>query len=302
VLQGLNGIPVKHENKIRPLLFAQKAEIVKFAEKNEWHFREDSSNKSDRYQRNLIRNQVIPQLKNINPRLTETVFQGANYRKFYMDFFLQEAESFITGFVQIENELQQISISALPEKYFNPAFFNYWLSGFGFTFQQSLELVNCLKSTESKTFLSQTHQIFKEREKVVLREIKATEIYEAAYIHAPGNALQFGGKSFVCEIISPENVTDFAAKNIAYFDLDKIQFPLQVRTWETGYYFIPFGLGKRKKISDFYKDQQFSSDQKAAQLLIVNAGGEILWVVGYRTDDRFRVSEATKQVLRVAVK
>lgn len=302
ILQGLQGIPVRNEKIIRPLLFAQKAEILQFAEKNQWNFREDSSNSSDKYQRNLIRNQVIPLLKNINPRITETVYQSAQNRKFYTGFFLQEAEDFINRNVTIEGERQAVSIYALPEKYFNPAIFNQWLSNFGFSFQQSIELVACLKSTESKTFLSQTHQVFKERDKVVLQPLENVDPEDSAYIESPENALIFRDQQFEMKVVNATDFGELKDKNQAYFDLEKISFPLSLRSWQQGDYFIPFGFGKRKKLSDFYRDQKFSSTQKSLQTVLVNGNGEILWIVGLRTDDRFKITDRTKQVLRITVK
>lgn len=302
VLQGLQGIPVKNDIIIRPLLFAEKAEILEFAKENNWSFREDSSNKKDKYQRNLVRNQVIPLLKKINPNVTETIYQSAQNRKVINDFFLHEAEVFIQKHVEIKGQKQSVSIYNLPEKYLNPAFFNYWLSPFGFTFQKSNDLVLCINSTESKTFLSATHRIFKERGQVILQRLENTVKEEVAYIISPENALVTADFIFQSTIISIDDVGDLKDKNTAYFDLEKVTFPLAIRSWKTGDFFIPFGLGKRKKISDFYTGQKFSAVQKSEQLLLVNGNGEIMWVVGLRTDDRFKLTDTTMQVLRIDVK
>ncbi|MGZ5303721.1 MAG: tRNA lysidine(34) synthetase TilS, partial [Bacteroidia bacterium] len=302
ILQGLLGIPLSNENIIRPLLFAEKADILDFAKENNWNFREDSSNKEDKYQRNLIRNQVIPLLKNINPNVTETVYQAAQNRKYITDFFLKESERFVAENVIVSGNKQTLSIYTLPEKYLNPAFFNFWLSPFGFNFKQSTDLVSCLSSTESKTFLSKTHKLVKERDNLVLSFLQTADIESNAYIDSPKNALVFRNKNFESAVISPDEIGDLKDKDTAYFDLEKVEFPLALRSWQQGDYFLPFGFGKRKKISDFYTDMKFSSTEKAEQILLQNGNGELMWIVGLRTDDRFKITDTTKQVLRIAVK
>ena len=100
------------------------------------------------------------------------------------------------------------------------------------------------------------------------------------------------------DVIDINNFVPLKDKTIAYFDLEKLKFPLKLRRWQKSDWFIPFGMNGKKKLSDYFSDNKFNIHQKEETWLLCS-DDEIIWIVGERSDNRFKVNELTKKVFKI---
>lgn len=300
VLKGLAGIPVQNGNIIRPMLFAGKNDIREFARENGISFREDSSNSSDKYQRNLIRNQVIPLLEKINPALSETIAEASEARA--------ELANWLTDFVGQKLSAEQraygkaeVSIVSIRKNGLKAIHLYEWLSGYGFHFAEIKKLYQGLESTEALEFHSSTHRLLKERDKLVLMPFAGEKKDGQILVNQGQQECIFGERKLTFTELDKPGKIDFSDSSIAWLDAEKIQWPLILRVWQAGDYFYPAGFGKRKKISDYLTDIKLGKLEKEKQLVLLSGNGDIVWVVGKRVDDRVKVTSETKNSLSIRV-
>ena len=299
VLKGLHGILSKTNQIIRPLLFASKDEILEYATYKEHDHREDKSNADSKYQRNLIRNEVIPLLKQINPDIAETISFAAR-RRFQLEEWIKTFSEGVKKEIVIATKKGiKISIPDLISKNIPPEILFEWIENFGFNFIQVEELYEHLNVTESKLFLASEYRMQKDR-KTISIEKTSNQDFENILIKKGQSSVEAGEFLFSMKMIHKSDIEDFNDPSIAYLDEEKIQFPLLVRKWEHGDSFKPFGLRGRKKISDYLTDLKLTITEKEKQL-VVCSGNDICWVVGHRIDDRFKVCEKTHNVLKIIV-
>ena len=295
-LDQLLGIPLKNEKVIRPMLFATREEITKYAVSRKILWREDSSNETDDYQRNFIRHQIVPRLKEINPSLESTFFNSLE--KMNGAFELMQR-----GLGQLKDSITQIKGNQfLIDKNLllllkNPGFVCYeWLRPFGFEWDRCLQLVASLTSQPGKLFYSSTHEAVIDREFIIVsprNELMGEILIEEGQDKAALGPWTLTIKMTSANIISSEEL-------LGTFDYSRIKFPMIWRKWKKGDAFFPLGLGHRKKVSDFLIDQKVPMTEKST-VTILESGGEVVWVVGHRVDDRFKVTPHTKSVLQMEV-
>jgi len=297
VLKGLHGILPKNNHIIRPLLFASKQEISEYASYKKHDHREDKSNSENKYQRNLIRNEVIPLLRQINPEISETLYRAAA-RRHQIEQWVNVYSKNINNEIVIASQ-SGIEVSVLDLKAHNvlPEIFFGWIERFGFNYTQVEELFLSLYETESKIFTSPGYRMIKDREYVSVEAITMNDIENVIIKKGQSSAI-CGSYNFDINSNQRAVILNLSDPSIAFLDQDKIQFPLLIRKWEHGDSFKPFGLRGRKKISDFLTDLKLDRKKKENQLVICS-GNDICWVVGRRIDDHFKVSERTRNVLKI---
>ena len=295
-LDQLTGIPLKNEKVIRPLLFASRDDISKYAVSKKLSWREDSSNATDDYQRNFIRHHIVPKLKEINPSLETT--------------FINSLAKMRGSFELMQRGLGQLkdSITRMEGKQFlidknllmllqNPVFVCYeWLRPFGFEWDRCQQLVASISSQPGKLFYSSTHQAVIDREFIMVS--LRNELMNEILIEEGQDKAGLGPWILILKSCSGNTV--MAGENKGTFDHSKIKFPMVWRKWRNGDAFFPLGLGHRKKVSDFLIDQKIPMTEKLV-ITVLESGGEVVWVVGHRVDDRFSVTPHTKSVLQVEV-
>jgi tRNA(Ile)-lysidine synthase len=304
-ITGLRGILPKKDYIIRPLLFASREQIDSYVVDNQLLWREDSSNASDDYQRNLLRHQVVPLLKKINPNFDETFARNLERLQAVEADFRRNLNSFKTTVMREENEVVFLKIANI--KYYQSAayFLEELLKDFGFNYFQSKEIYHSLDGLSGKVFHSTTHTLLKDREDLIItaqplpdREgisLNKTILNSQNEIVFEGGILKFS----VIEIADFE--ANFAKNNtILFVDYDKITLPLMLRIWQEGDWFIPLGMKGRKKISDFLIDKKISMNLKKV-IFLLTSQGNVLWVVGHRADDRFKITATTQRVLKVEI-
>jgi len=297
VLKGLHGILPKNNNIIRPLLFASKEEINEYTSYKKYAHREDKSNADSKYQRNLIRNEIIPLLKQINPDITETIYKAAERRYQLENWAGIYSDQVKNAIVKQTQKGLNVSIRDLKTYQIYPQVFFEWVEEFGFNYIQVEELFESINHTESKQFLSKNYRLIKDRESIVVESINGHN-EDNIIIEKGQDAASYGQYNFTINKIRKSEIVDFSNQKVAYMDEEKLQFPLLIRKWEHGDSFKPFGLRGRKKISDFLTDLKLPFIEKENQL-VVCSGDDICWVVGHRIDDRFKISNKTKSVLKI---
>ena len=299
-LRGLTGITRQRGNIIRPLLFAERREILEYAVAHKIAFREDSSNRSKKYLRNKIRLGLLPMVREINPRFT-SIMRGNIYRLTDAQQFIEAGIAKIMEIVLIRGEGIDRIDTTLIDKDFPHQFVIYAIlsTQYGFKGDVVDELYKALISGESgKRFYSKEYIACIDRTDIVIAPIsdddQCTVIVESDSLRSYcGNAVLY------YEHTDIDNVSDYnAPAEVAYLDEQKIVYPLTLRRWQEGDSFIPFGIIGRKKVSDFLTDRKVSVLEKRRQFVLLS-GEDIIWVVGRRIDDRYRVTKQTENILKI---
>lgn len=297
-IAGLHGISPKNGNIIRPLLFANRYEIDSFIKHNRLKYREDSSNKSLKYLRNKIRHTIIPLFKEINPRIQETIFKEIERIRSVEDIFIAFVNDKRNKIVKNNGNYTTLKIKELLNIIELPTVLFEFLKPFNFSPSIVKDIVRSLEGIPGKRFYSPTHFLVKDREFLIVTPIDNKEIpqfvinedispIDDGILHIKFSKIEISsGFTF------PKNL------DIAYLDFDKLKFPLTIRKWEKGDWFVPFGMTSKKKLSDFFIDKKLSIIEKE-QVRVVSSGKDIVWVIGLRIDNRYKISENTKNVLRI---
>jgi tRNA(Ile)-lysidine synthase len=293
-IRGLRGIQAKNGFIVRPLLCLSKKDILEWAKKEQLTYVTDSSNLSDAYTRNFIRLRVLPLLEEVNPSVKETMARTAAH--------LSEVETIYQSVVEkaqatVMQDKSRISIAGLLQLPSPETMLYELLSPFHFSRLVAEDIFSALHKTPGKIFYSSTHRLIKDREYLLISAIE--EASRQAYTiereediwHGP-ICLSFR-KTSMEEGFSPEK-----DKDSAYFDYDKLSFPLSLRNWQPGDSFVPFGMKGRKKLSDYFSDRKYSRQEKE-QTWLLCSDEQIIWIVGERSDERFRIDGTTKYILNV---
>jgi len=293
-LEGLTGIPSQNGNIIRPLLAFTRDEITAFAEENQIEWREDSSNASDKYLRNKLRHDVVPILKDLNPRFLES-FADTLRNLQQSSSMVEDASKLVYKEVVIEKENKLIfkifDLKRLPNF---KAYLHHWLKDFEFTAWN--DIYDLLDAQSGKQVFSPDYVLLKDREILVLQ--KRQEPILETFIIAKGlESLKFPINMSFTKRSKIGEATD----NCIFVDYEKLKYPLELRKWREGDSFQPFGMHGSKKISKFFKDEKFSLHDKSDVWILASADEKIIWIVGKRMDDRFKITTKTKNILEIAV-
>lgn len=290
-IEGLAGIPIKINRIIRPLLFATRQMISDYAKENQIRWREDTSNASDDYQRNFLRNKIIPSLREINPALEET-FRNTNER-------LQAAASWTKNLAADFLNYDDSGRIVIHKKELNEATSSevlLWeiVKDFDFNYEQCKEIIETHQP--GKIFYSPGHVLTIDRETYIIQARQPENIFLQSEIHPKQVVTKnFNGSLFIQEI-KKEDFSLNRSQHLAQVDADKIEFPLVWRLWKPGDSFMPLGMSNHKKLSDFFIDMKISLPDKE-KITVVESSGQIVWVVGFRIHEAFKVTEHTKRVL-----
>ncbi len=294
-LRGLTGIKEKNGYLIRPLLFASREMIVTFAKDNIIGYREDSSNIETHYTRNKIRHEVIPLLERVNPSfngtINETIGRLAESYHIYSEHIERISEKLIT------RERGQVSIKIDDLASLDPL--DTWLfelfRDYGIGRLQVEELKNLLSSQPGKQLFTSTHRIIRDRNEIII-ELYDNESGDGEIIVKDPSELEKLFPEFHCEIVPAEGLVPGNDLSNGYLDADTIEYPLAVRKWKEGDYFFPLGMEGKKKISDFLTDRKVPLNKKE-RVRVLTSDGNIIWVIGYRIDNRYRITDDSKNVL-----
>lgn len=291
-MDGFRGIALRRGNVIRPLLFATRQMILDYAKEQHITWREDASNASDDYARNFLRHQVIPRLTEMNPSFEEGFRQTHERLLGARDFALHYIDH-IRSTAAADDKSLTLDIAAIKASEFAPVLLWEIIKDYGFKFDQCRKIV--MDHQPGKLFYSDTHQLLVDRTQYIVDKIQPHGIVSQAI--EEGQRLARNGSSTLVLREVPRK--DFELKKdeaIAQLDADQLHFPLLWRKWKAGDYFIPLGMRTEKKVSDFLIDLKIPFNSKA-DVTVLESAGEIVWVVGHRINDRYKVSADTRRVI-----
>lgn len=326
-IAGLQGVPVKQGNIIRPLLFANKKMIRDCAEENKLQWREDSSNFTDKYLRNSIRHHLIPSLKRLNEGFEKTITKELSYFKEAGDIFKKFIEEKKKEIVVEEGKNILLNIKKLKESGHAETILHEILRAYDFNPETTELIAQRMYTTAGKKFLSPTYRLIKDREFLILtpkhppgqgnppsREARDTPFKKGdkEKFLLKKNQSEFWNENLKLKIeIIEENISDLTAESIlkavvrdkspdvAYLDLAKLEFPLTLRKWKQGDFFFPLGMKGKKKLSDFFIDIKLPLNIKE-EVWVLESSTNVVWVIGHRMDERFKITPRTKKIFKVA--
>lgn len=291
-LRGLTGIASNTEQLIRPLLPFSRAQIMQFAKKEGLFWREDSSNSTRDYLRNKLRLDVIPALKGVNKTVLQNFQQTQQHLK-ESQALLEDYITLVTKLVVSQTdagyEIDIKQLQALPNT--NTLLFEL-LYPYGFTDFKAIASI--LESEVGKKVLSKQYVLQKDRNHLVLTTKEQVVDPHVYCIDA---------KQQSCTTPIKLNFTEVAQvgehePHSLYVDAGKLTYPLKVRAWRLDDVFHPFGMKGKKKLTKFFKDEKLSLLSKNS-VWVLESGDEIVWVIGLRPDDRYKVTSATNKVLKI---
>ncbi|MEO5777217.1 MAG: tRNA lysidine(34) synthetase TilS [Flavobacterium sp.] len=291
-LDGLTGIPQQNGNVVRSLLPFSRNEIEAFAKENKIQWREDSSNASDKYVRNKLRHDVIPILKELNSSLLDS-FENTISNLQQAQTLVDDASRIVYRKVVTDMNFQKrinlTELMQLPNYY---AYLYQWLEPFGFSDWDSI--TDLVTAQSGKQIHSQNHTLLKDRNELIFFQKQKTEGNEEFLIEKDQKDVKFPLKISFC------NVDDISvqATNTIFVDEEKLQFPLEIRKWQEGDWFYPQGMNGKKKLSKFFKDEKISLLDKSNAWLLCSEN-QIVWVIGKRQDERFKVTTQTTQIIQI---
>jgi tRNA(Ile)-lysidine synthase len=294
-IEGLTGIPVKNDSVIRPLLFAQKKMINDYAVAHGVVWRDDSSNSSEDYQRNFLRLQIIPRLKELNPNLENTFEDTLERLSGASELVKDSLDKIRQQAVSVHANKLYITKGKLAKYRHAEVILWELLKGYGFNFDQCKLMMSNLPS--GRQFFSGSHQLIIDRDNFILQQ-KQSPVQQELVIEEGENQVASELGILNLKMTGISSFTLVKNIRLAQLDASRLRYPLCWRSWRAGDSFVPFGMTQRKKVSDFLIDLKVSLPAKE-KVTVLESAGEIVWVVGYRIDDRYKITPDTREVLIV---
>lgn len=295
-ISGLTGINANNQGIIRPLLFASKENITEYAISARLKYREDSSNKEDKYLRNKIRHIIIPALKQIDPVFDETLH--SNMQKLYQAETIyktaieKKAAEIITETQNnISINISQLLATEAPETYLYE-----FICKYGFNYSMINNIISiCTSSIPGKIFKSSSHILLVDRDNIIIRKLEKDGQQKSVFhINNTDKEIFEPIHLTICRTRIDNNFKIPVESNNAFLDASKIKFPLVIRHWEKGDYFYPLGNNGRKKLSDFFNNLKINRFEKE-KIWLICSEGNIIWIAGYRISNKFRITNETKE-------
>ncbi|MBN1108020.1 MAG: tRNA lysidine(34) synthetase TilS [Bacteroidales bacterium] len=294
-IAGLTGIRPEAGRIIRPLLFATRKSIEEYALKHRVSFREDQTNSDTLITRNKIRHEVIPLLMQINPSVEFTLNETT-------ERLLEVKRTFMSYTDMLSKELFSVNgnviKASLPELAFhlgNSSVLYELFRPYGVTGSMIPTLVRVIRGKTGSRLFTSSHLILKDRKEILISENNS----EQKEFEVIENFQELTRSVFFSAVEIREIDNDFSIRpdtNIAYLDNEKVIFPLIIRKWRKGDAFHPLGMEKSKKLSDYFIDRRYSRIKKE-EILLLESAGKIVWIIGDRIDNRFRITSDSSRAL-----
>ncbi|MGG9964625.1 tRNA lysidine(34) synthetase TilS [Ferruginibacter sp. SUN106] len=298
-IKGLHGILPKQNKIIRPLLFANKKELIAFAIENKLQFVTDYTNTQNDFTRNYFRNELIPAVQKVFPAANENILKNINRLAEAEQLYNQAIEMYKKKLLEIRGNEIHIPVLKLQKLMPLSSIVYEIIKDYGFTALQTEEVIGLLQSESGKYVQSLSYRIIRNRKWLIISPNK-TENAQNILIEETDKKIFF--ESGVLEIEKSLPLSTINNQlSTAQLDASEIQFPLLLRKWKQGDYFYPLGMQKKKKLSRFFIDQKLSLTQKE-NVWVIETNKKILWVIGLRIDNRFKITDTTKQILQIAFK
>jgi tRNA(Ile)-lysidine synthase len=294
-IAGLTGMKPSANHIIRPLLFATRKSIEEYRIENGISFREDMTNADTKFIRNKIRHKVIPLLREINNSVELTLNDTAQRLSGIYEI-LSEVISQIRNSIFREEEGKIIVNINLLEQYLeNKAILFELFRPYGISGSLLKDLAKVMTGLTGGQIFTTTHRILKNRNEIIISPQTEND-KETFIISCMADLRKCPLLAKVKIVTGIKNLIISSDTGTASLDLQKISFPVMIRKWETGDYFFPFGMKQKKKLSDYFIDKKLSRLEKE-KILIMESRGKIVWIIGKRIDNRFRITKSTKKAL-----
>ena len=290
-IEGLTGIPIKRDKFIRPLLFATKNSILEYAKKNDVHYREDKSNESKSYKRNKIRSDLIPIISGISENYEEIFYKSFKNLKNLSDTYKYLIKLEIQKIMTKEFDLVYLNLSKIKDLKEDNLIIYEAIKDYGFKNSLKNIIRAYLQKKSGKLFYSKHYRLLVDRDKLIINKINKDQYFDTIKIYRKDLQIDYPIK-INFSTSDKMSITDNPFSES--FDFDKLRFPLLLRNWHKGDKFIPLGMKNFKKLSDFFIDEKISISEKDTTWLLFSESN-LVWVIGKRIDDRFKVTSKTKK-------
>ena len=294
-LRGMTGIPYRNEKIVRPLLCCSREEILNYLMKYDLEYVIDSTNASSDYTRNKFRNEVLPLLEEINPSVRQTLYKTIERFENIENLVNNSIDNFIKSHVIKTHNTIKVNMQALIEREYYAVILFEILNPLGFNETAIDNICKSIGSTSGKLFYAREYTLLIDREFLIISPKTNNDIQQYS-IHESEKSVVSPFEIKISKFLKTESFVVSKNKQLVHFDADKLKFPLTIRHWNEGDSFIPFGMKHRKKLSDFFIDEKFSRFDKENCWLLTSEN-EIVWIIGHRTDNRFRIDDSTIHVI-----
>ena len=294
-IKGFLGIAVRNGIMERPLLFASKTAIKEYASINEIAYREDASNAGEDYSRNFIRNKILPTIQEQFPDVKQMFVKDIELFQDVFQIYKIVIQKKIKSLIRLDSGTIKIPVLRLQKMEAGKACLHEILQPLDFTAAQEVEVWQLCQSETGKYVLGKQHRVIRNRNWLVIVPNVVKEANQFVIVSA-NEAVNFVNGTLTLQ--TTDDVKIPTDKKIALLDLKLVKFPLILRKWQQGDYFYPLGMRKKKKLSRFFIAEKYALHEKE-NAWILESNGKIIWVVGSRIDDRFKLHGSTKTALRI---
>jgi len=295
-IAGLRGMKEKNGNRIRPLLSFFRKELEAFAQLQQLEWVDDSSNQSSKYTRNFFRLELLPEIEKIFPAVKQNIIETSLRMSEVEQVYTKELDRIIHKLIHKKDESIGVPVNLLRIMSPLDTILHALFSRYGFSAQQIPELKKLMDASTGKFILSDTHRVLKNREWLLIDQPSKKDA-GIFVVEQETKKICFQDKELTFEILPGGEAFDAEAHH-AWIDFQHVKYPLIIRQWRSGDYFYPLGMKKKKKIARFLTDMKLNRSQKENQW-VVESDKRIIWVIGLRTDDRFKITLHTKDSLLI---
>lgn len=292
-IEGLTGIPSLTDTLSRPLLQFSRADILCYAQEHSLDWREDASNQNTKYLRNNIRHNIVPKLMELHPNFLENFLKTQEYLGQTQQLSQNHISQIRDNIFIKEDGVEKVGVATLLALSPTKAYLYYFFKDYGFT--QWEDINGLLTAISGKEVHSTTHRLLKNREFLMLKPKTKNDGLDYS-IHEGENNIHLPIKLDLKEVAALGETSP----KVLYVDKEKLKYPLIVRKCKKGDYFYPLGMKGRKKVSKFFKDQKMDIFSKENQWLLCS-DNNIVWIIGKRADDRFKITANTKNIIKISL-
>lgn len=293
-IKGMGGIPEKNGKIIRPLLFASKNDLIQYANDIRLDWREDSSNRNTDYDRNKIRLEVIPKLKELNPSLLDTYFNTRERLRATAQLTDQKVREIKEKYLDLEK--LELDLKWMDE----PAallILSEILFEYGFNYLLCKEIFRCI-GKPGKNFPGKNFSIYTDRTSLFIK--KNADARSLSLLIWEEGSYSIGNVNLDMNMIPTKGLRFDQSNKVAFLSTERLSFPFKVRIWDKGDKFQPLGMKGTKKVSDFLVDKKVPYAKKE-EVMVLEKDGEIAWLIGHRISEAFKVLETTQKALRISI-
>lgn len=296
---GMTGIQPELPTRklLRPLLGIRKEALLAYAAEKNLLFVEDSSNASDKYTRNFFRNSLLPQIKEVFPQAEENLLQNIDRMQEVYQLYTRAVQAQLEKLIEKKGNEWQVPV--LKWKKVKPLHTISWelIKPFGFHHAQTTEVIKLLDAANGSYQSSPTHRMIRNRNRIIISPNESLISEHLLIEEGQAETVFSAGTLLINTINTPASVISKDPLEVMV-DAKRVHFPLLLRRWKTGDYFYPLGMAKKKKISRFFIDLKLSKTEKE-KCWVLESNQKIIWVIGHRIDDRFKITGGTEKVLKL---